>query len=797
MNLKVKKYTKFIGLALALLLALSIAGISGIYLLFKGSLPSLSGSYPLKSLKDPVTIERDARGIPSLYGSSRLDIAQALGYIHAQDRFFQMDLLRRACAGELSELFGAAALEFDKSRRFHQMRSTAQFIFKHLKAEDKQLLETYTEGINSGLSSLSVRPFEYLLLWTEPQKWKPEDTVLVCLVLFFELQDSEGQLDRARGYMKTLLPDSVYNFFIHNGSAWEAALDSTNLPLHPIPPSESFAYLDSAAPPSEDSAAPQNKEKPAEFHVGGSNQWAVRGKLIKEEQAILACDMHLRLSLPNIWYRAGFIYPDASGGPISIDGATLPGTPFMIIGSNRHIAWGFTNACVDSTDLILIDRDDSHPHLYMTPAGLKEIENQVEWIKVKGQDPVAYSIKKTVWGPILEEDFLGQAVAISWIAHRPDCINMNLLELETVKDVKQALEVSKKIRIPILNFMVADKEGHIGWSLIGTLPDRMGFDGTVPISFADGTKQWKGLKDTKDYPFIMDPPQHYLWTANNRCLGGEWAFLLGKTGFLNGVRAYQIQKKLRGLEQITPAHMLDMQMDNEAIFFDRWQRLMLDLLNSSNKTDSRQALKTLIKNWNHRCESDSAAYYWIRHFRKLTMEKILTRILAPCFAADPAFPHTMFDFEEPIWLIISEKPVHLLDRTFNSWNEELLAYIDEMIKEIPATELKHETWGKHNTLKMHHPLHEGLPFFKEMLRTPPTPVSGDYYVLRVHGISEGASQRMAVIPGKEEQGIFETPGGQSGHPLSPHFQDSHEDWLNGHPTPFLPGKTINTLILTP
>lgn len=792
MSCRAKKCCKY---ALVFMFFILIAALLVGYSLLKGSLPQLSGTYPVSNLNHQVRIERDGRGIPSIHAGSRLDVAQALGFLHAQDRFFQMDLMRRASAGELSELFGARTLDFDKSRRFHQFRKRSQVMMENLPAVDRELLQAYTEGVNAGIKSLKVRPFEYLLLFSEPQPWLPEDTFLVCFGLFLQLQDPKGEISMARGYMKNMLPEDVYDFFVHNGSAWQASLDASYKPSLPIPPEDSFAYL--LPSPQESIPSVDDIKKASEFHVGGSNQWAVQGSRSHDGNAMLACDMHLKLSLPGIWYRAGFIYPNASGDLVSVYGATLPGSPFMIIGSNQNIAWGYTNACINTTHLVLLDQDAQSNEGYKTPTGPQKLETEVEVIKIKGQDPFSYPIKKSLWGPVLNEEFFGHRVAVSWIAHDPACMNMNLIKFETVKNVDQALQVAKEVRVPVLNFMVADKEGHIGWTLIGGILERSGFEGNTPESLSDGTKKIQGYKDSNAYPSITDPSQEYLWTANNRQLGDEWVHVMGRTGFVNGMRAYQIHKNLSQANAFDAQKMLELQMNNEATFFDRWHSLMLDLLEQAQTTASRQELKAIIEKWDHCCNSDSAAFYWIRNFRKIALHNIVSRLLAPCISAYPSFPLAYFDFEEPVWMIVSEKPAYLAASSFNNWHEELMSYIDEMIKDTPSSKLKEETWGKNAYLKMQHPMHESLPIFQEWLRMPHSHISGDYYVLRFHTSSEGASQRMVVSPGKEEQGIFQMPGGQSGHPLSPHFCDCHVDWLKGHPTPFLPGKTEHTLVLTP
>lgn len=750
------------------------ASILSIYGLLRGSYPHLSGEEIVPGFFHPVEITRDKYGIATLRGSSRLDIARATGFIHAQERFFQMDLMRRMAAGELAELLDVSVLEFDKERRFHGFRKQAKMMWPALSDSEKSLLTAYTEGVNSGLRSLACRPFEYFLLNAKPEPWKEEDSLLVGLGLFFDLQDSMGMMDRTRGLMKASLPPEVYEFFIHNGSAWEAPLDQSQISLLSIPGSDSFQYLQKTPHLEFEESSPRAR---------GSNQWAIQASSTVEGKSLLACDMHLNLFVPNIWYRLEVEYQ--ADKVVQIDGVTLPGTPFIVVGSNRHIAWGFTNGYVDTTDLILIDLDPYNPNNYLTPNGAVSFEERIEEIKVKGGPSCFHKILWTQWGPIDPTSFLGQPVAIRWIAHDFDSFNFRLMDLETVSSVDEALKTIPNIRLPVLNFMVADVEGHIGWSLIGGIPEREGYQPELPVSFTDGTKRWAGTRLPNTVPFIIDPPKGRLWTANNRVLEDT------SLGFdqLNGIRAYQIQERLTSSERLSLADMQTLQLDDTAIFFNRWRLLLLESLDLNDPT--HKELYPLISEWDGRCYSTSRGYFWIRTFRDRVKTNILSRLLAPCFLACPNLNLDAFDFEEPIYLVVSQKPPYL--STCNSWEKELRTIVDEMIK----TEKLNITWGEVNVALIQHPLSSALPFMNFLLDMPKTSLAGDWYVPRLAGPSVGASLRMIVSPGHEEEGLFNVPCGQSGHPLSPHYRDQHAAWLEGKPTPFLPGAPIHQLKLMP
>jgi len=736
----------------------------------------MNGQVKVQGLLAPANIYRDSRGIPSIFAESRRDISFAIGFLHAQERFFQMDLMRRAAAGELAELFGKAALSFDKERRCHRLRSVANRAWKRLSDREKKLLRAYTEGVNCGLKQLKARPFEYFLLGVAPLPWKEEDSILTGLNLFFALQDPKGKFDLFRGVMQKELPQEVFRFFAENGSAWDAPLDGKTLDLIPVPASQHFSYLEGHTIQEHTCF----RETPVQ--MGGSNQWAVTGSRTKDGKALLACDMHLELSVPNVWYRGSIYYAADNGCPIEVHGATLPGTPLMIVGSNRHIAWGFTNSYIDTSDVV-----------FSSNFATKRV---TEWIHVKGCASIPFEVEYTPWGPVLEETYSNQTAALLWVAHDPSCVNMQLTDMETACSVREALGRSKKVKIPLLNFLVADKDGHIGWTLIGAMPDRKEFDGKTPVDAAKDFQGWAGFKDPSLYPRIYDPQEGMIVTANNRVLDGD---LFGKSGFGNGIRAFQIREKLRKHVFLDEKSMLSIQLDDEAFFFNRWNTLLQDLLASNLDQSPRFAeLLALLREWDGRSTKNSAAYYWVRTFRNTVANHVLRRLLQPCFEACKQFDLVTLDFEEPLWMIVSQQPDYLASCAYRNWEDELVAYITEILSNVSSEKpLSDKTWGKKNTLRINHPLSRVIPFSDKLLNMPHTEISGDIWVPRVSGPRLGASQRLVVAPGREEDAIFQMPAGQCGHPLSPHYSDLHGCWVEGEPNPLLPGKPLAHLQLKP
>lgn len=771
---------------LSILLMFFILSASCLFFLLRGSCPILSGHKNLKGLDQELVIERDQYGIPTIKGYSRLDVARATGFLHAQDRFFQMDLMRRAAAGELSELFGEAAIEFDKERRIHGFRKQAKRILSLLTPFEQNLLKGYTEGVNAGLNTLSCRPFEYFILRQKPAAWIEEDSVLVGLGLFFDLQDPLGSVDWVRGVLKEYLPDHVFEFLTQNGSNWDSALDGSSISFIQIPEEKHFEYLQNIC-------NNVHNETNQNFYplTKGSNQWAINASLSETGKAVLACDMHLNLSAPNIWYRLAFDYHDHKGKNIQVSGVSLPGTPLIAVGSNRHIAWGFTNAYVDTTDLVLLDIDPSNPDFYLTPEGAHPFEKKMEEIKVHGNCSIFYEIPWTKWGPVHSKKFLGKSVAIRWIAHDDDCFNFRLIDLENAQSTQIAIKSLYDIHLPVLNFMVADSDGHIGWSLVGGIPKRSGYEPGVPVSFTKGDCKWIGRLDQNEYPSLIDPSYNCLWTANNRVINCP-AF--GKD-YLNSIRAHQIKMRLTESKQHSLASMHAIQLDDEAFFFDRWFHLLVKHLNLQ---DSRhKQLYSIINAWDHHCSSSSKEYFWIRTFREKVIESIANHVLSPCLMAYPDLNYHLLDLEEPMFLIASQQPDYLINPQIGSWKGQLTKIIDGMLNENLQHLAKQTSWGNFNVSSIQHPLSFGLSALGFFLDMPKKSLAGDYYVPLVSSPTDGASVRLVVTPGHEEEGILNVPCGQSGHPLSKHYRDQHEAWLEGKPASFLPGPTVHRLYLLP
>ncbi|NNF62433.1 MAG: penicillin acylase family protein [Gammaproteobacteria bacterium] len=775
-----------------LLLLAAVLAIVG-YWLLQASLPSLDGQIETAGLAATVTVERDELGIATITAANRLDAAYATGFVHAQERFFQMDLQRRVGAGELAALFGAAALSLDKANRLHRFRWRADKLTEQLVPRDRALYEAYTNGVNAGLAALAVRPFEYLLLGVAPEPWRIEDSLLTVYSMYFELNDESARRDSQLGLLRDVLPAPLYQWLVQPGTEWDAPLRGGPAVAAPLPGPEVVDLRELPEPLFEAASA---REQTRVVH--GSNNWSVSGDRSADGRAMVAGDMHLGHAVPNIWFRARIRVPAVD---LDITGVTLPGTPLVVAGSNRHVAWAFTNSYGDWQDLVVLETDPQRPQYYRAGDDWLAFDEVVEHISVKGGPTEELLIRQTQWGPVIDTDHQDRERALRWIAHLPAAMNAAITDFETAHSIEQAIAVANRVGAPPQNYVVADRDGHIGWTIMGRIPRRSGFDPATPISWADGDG-WQGWVEPGDYPRIVDPPAGVLWTANARTVDGDWLALLGQGNHPTGARAGQIRDGLLARDRLTIDDMLAIQLDNRAVFLQRWQQLLVSLLTPEAVAERpvRGELRQLVQQWGGRAAVDSAGYRLVRAFRLDAMRAISDALLAPVREQIPDFRLTAHSqLERPVWQVISQQPVHLLGPQYASWDDFLLAVVDTTIDYFGDFEggLADRTWGEFNTMRIAHPLTRGVPLLSRWLNMPPNRLPGDANMPRVQGPAFGASQRMAVSPGNEEEGYFHMPGGQSGHPLSPFYGSGHDDWAEGQPTPFLPGPAQHHLTLAP
>jgi penicillin G amidase len=766
-----------------------------------GSLPILDGKKTLFGLSHTVTVERDASGVPTIVAKNRLDVAVAVGFIHAQERFFQMDLLRRNSAGELSSLFGELALDYDKSIRTHRFRERARAIVNSLPRAEFAILKAYTRGVNQGIDYLKSAPFEYLLLQQEPVPWQEEDTVLTVLSMYLDLQYDQGERELTLGTMKKAFSEEVFAFLNPKGSRWDAAIDGTSYLPTPIPQRPWPSVSSEKASIQSQSF---NRNTQHLNHIGsekfvGSNNWAVSGAISTTQSAIVSNDMHLGIRVPNTWFKVRFKYNN-NDLPADITGLSLPGTPNIIVGSNTKIAWGFTNSYGDWNDVILLKTNEDSTQ-YLTPEGYKPFTYHKQMIAIKDKESVEFETRETIWGPVIGTNGDGTLMAYRWIAHDKRAVNLALIEMETAQTINDAFEIASRAGVPSQNLMVGDSNGNIGWTIMGPIPKKKGAVGDTPQDWSTGENSWDGYLNYDDYPRISNPADNRLWTANSRVVGGEMLKTLGNGGYALGARAQQIQKRLFESEQFDEQKLLEIALDTEAIFMTRWQQFLLaDVLTDKAllKYPQWQEIKQLVDVPTLSATTDSIAYRLVRNFRLQVRNITFESFNEYLTGLDDNFDFKTIrnQLEVPLWQMVNVKPNNFMWLPRDSWTEVFEEALTNTLTGMSEDQpLEQATWGVENQADIKHPLASSIPLLGRLLNMPVEPLPGDSFMPRVDGGSFGASERMIVSPGHEETGILHMPTSQAGHPWSPYYGVGHKDWVEGKASPFLPQETKYTLTL--
>ncbi len=790
--------------------------------LLRGSLPQLDGVVEPDDGAPPgaVVLERDAIGATTVRGADLEAVAYGLGFAHAQDRFFQMDLSRRLAAGELSGLFGERMVEQDRKARPFRFRRVAQRVIADATPPQRAVIDAYTRGVNRGLMALRVRPWEYILLRATPQPWRAEDSILVVHAMWWQLQyaDVQGEISRrtvgarleerataaSRSDADASLAAGVMRFLYPRGDEWDApnfqalaeapgaaagsagvAPVAAEAPPVPTPEQLDLRAGRAGAP------APPSPSKP------GSNAWAVGGAHTASGAALVAGDMHLGLRVPTVWYRARL---QSTGGDLpELNGVTLPGVPAVVAGTNGHIAWSFTNSYGDWVDVRGYSCDPE-AGVYYTSTGEQRFKVSRERIEVLRGDPVVEVVRESPLGVLVMREpgpaGTGEICWLArWLATEPGATTLGSLELQRLKSVEEALAFVPSVGIPHQNLLIGDRAGRIAWTIAGRIPrgDR-GPETPQPVAW----------RDAAEYPRIVDPAVGRLWSGNARQVEGEAERVLGNDeaesgmGYEHGPRVRQIRDGLLAIRgKATPEDMLVIQLDHRALFLERWQRLLLATLDEDavRNQPKRAELRRLVMEWTPRAATESVGYRMVREFRNGTRDAVWGMITGALGIADGTRPVALF--EGSLWRLVTEQPPHLLTAEHADWRSFLLARVDAVIADVEEKCGRFErcTWGARNTARIRHPLSSSLGSLGAWLDMPAVPLAGDDDMPRVAGPSFGASERFAVSPGREAEGYLHLPGGQGGHPLSPFYRAGFGAWVGGRPTPLLPGPVAHTLTL--
>jgi penicillin G amidase len=780
-------------------LPLAAFGIAGLafYCLFKVPLPEEQGSRKLEGLRAEVQIEFDELGVPRILARDAADAFHALGFVTAGNRLFQMDLLRRRTAGRLAEIFGRDALKEDRWNRVMGFGQLAATIVSGLPTAQRQLLEAYTAGVNQAMTAAAMLPFEFTLLGYRPEPWRPEDSILVMLGMH-SILSWPGDRERTATVMRRALPSSVVAFLTPESDCYNEKLAPRNparCAAGAIPIADLIGVM----------KMPESQENKHEDIVSssgspnGSYAWVVGPAKTRDGRTVLANEMHLDLSVPNIWYRAELHYQGKS-----LSGLTLPGLPLLIAGSNGRVTWGLTSVEGDFVDLVSIEEDPESSNQYRTPVGLLPFETRSETIHVCGGADETLEVRTTIWGPVLPEPLLGRPVAAHWTALDPASTDLGISDIAGATTVASAIALVHRAGGPPLNVLLADDSGNIAWTYMGRIPRRFGMDGLFSESWADGAKGWDGYIAPDEVPTIVNPASGYIVSANHRMLGGDYPIVIGHD-FPGGYQAWRIVEQLKPLSGVSERDMLALQRDTGTDFYRYYQRLGLRALEDDGLAAqfSNDELRHYLKAWDGRAETNSLGLPLIVQFRDDLVKAVLAPLLVKCREIDPSFIYAWHNADVPAQQIIESGHVELLPerQKFQDWNSFLRAVLarsaQKLMERQGAKTLADVRWGDVNRVEMRHPLSGNNAVLASLLNMPNVPLAGCARCVRYSSGKHGATERMVVAPGHESEGILHMPGGQSGQPGSRHYDDQQQAWIAGRPTNFSARAAVHRLTLRP
>lgn len=760
--------------------------------------PSGDRTVSVPGLVEPeVTLRIDAEGVPWVVAETMDGLCQGEGFLHGQHRFFQMDMMRRYAAGELAALMGSAMANVDRTQRKFMLRGVAGSVLAKLPAAHLACLEAYAHGVNAGLANLQAAPPEYLLLQTTPKPWTPADSILVLLSMGDQLCSSamQSELDRefvlqngSRELMEFLFPD-VY-------AEDQPMQQEGPVELPPLPSCDGVANEIGAGPAIQERLVP------------GSNAWVVSGDRTTHGGAILANDPHLGLTAPTTWYRVGLYappgspaaWPEMDGQPSEawwVFGLSLPGLPGVAIGTNGYVAWGFTNSEADTQDIVRIAEHPTDPNQYQVATGVdgSPVYETYTWeretIEVSRAEPKDLDIRMTRWGPVFSSMSDEFPRVRKWTLTEPGGLDMGILDVPRVRTTDEALSRLAAWAGPPQNALVADRDGHIGWTITGRFPRRDGIDGLTPV-FWTGGEHWNGWLDEADRPRVMDPSSGVLYSANNRMASLETAQKLGRD-WAPPTRAARIGSMLAGQDRFNEQELAAMQLDTAMPHLRPLQQRILALIDEDEMDIDIRRARAHIASWNGTAGADQVGFRILLLLDRLLTEEVLQRVLPG------SMDYAIRVDQTALRRLIDQADMDCIPIRFDSWDEAhdvlFRSVVESMVAEEGDGGGLDLPWGLVNRSEIMHPFSKGTPWGGAQLDLPRHPQSGHPSAVRVAHPRFGASARLVVGPGHEQEGILQTPGGQSGHFLSSHYRDLHEAWRTGAATGLLPGEPISTVRL--
>jgi penicillin G amidase len=721
-----------------------------------GSAPACPGQVAVPGLSGPVHARVRADGVTEIEAGAWLDAIRALGYVLARDRGFQLELLRRTPRGTLAQVWGRTALPSDRQYRALDLTSAAARAARALAPPERDLLTAFASGVNAAWERHGP-PFECRFLAYRPGPWVPADSLLVALLMYHLLSWTE-QAKRAEAVTRQTLPPAAADFFLPGPA-------DTPLPGR-------LADLRAA----EIEAGIADGLVLVDRGTAGSSCWVRAGGPADPAGAVLAADLHLPLGMPNLLYEVDLRW---SGGQVR--GLVAAGLPVVLVGSNGRLAWGVTNLGADVLDLVPVTG---------------ETRTRTERIQVRGQPDVLLKAARSGALPVSAQPLLGQQLALRWAGYDPRSLDLRFQRLAGATSVDEGITVLDGAHGIALNVLLTDESGRMAHVVSGLLPRR-------PAAPNGESDYLTGAQR----PRLRDPAAGFLVSANDAALP-EHQFRIGYDPD-PGYRARRLRQVLPDIPG-TPAAMRELQHDLDAGLYANYRDLAVPALRGRNAP-----LAELLAGWDGTAAAGSRAFGVLVRMRQILAQQVLTPYLVACRARDPAYQYPYQMADRPLLAILRRHDPALLPRTTEpgGWEAFVAGCAEQAAAELaaaagpqlgplrrrarPGAPSRLPRWGRVNAVGLRHPLEALAPWAAGLLGLAPRPQPGALHVVRTCAPGFGSAGRAVLAPGPDGFAAVDLPGGQSGHPLSPHFTDRHADWSAAPPRPRRPARVWCRYLLTP
>lgn len=754
------KITKIIKRTFIIFLAVVIVLVAIVTFMLWQTLPRTEGEIFIKGLQGEIIIMRNHWGVPYIKAKSRKDLFFAIGFLHASDRMFQMDLTRRMATGKLSEIFGERTLDLDRYHKDLMIEESIQKLISEVSMEKIRILQNYCDGVNYFIQTQTLPP-EFTLLHYKPVNWRLKDIVSIYKRMEILLSSSGFELYNAKiiealgkekskkfisgKFGKTIINENEYNRIYKNKSLKAAFLNEINLLKHSI----------------------------------GSNSWVISGEKTKSGFPILANDQHLPNIFPAFFYQ---IY--AEGPDFEWSGCTFPGIPLLIFGRNKNIGWGFTNLGTDVIDYFILEINPQNQNQYKLDGEWVNFTILEKKIGVKNKPDIIHRIKLSNFGPVFEENgqFLARHSLMKYSSTSLDAF----LEMDFAGNLKEFLKAVKKFSSPAQNIVFADRQGNIGYFPTGLIPIRSSGDGALPIKATKSTDMWVGFVEEEKKPLLINPDKAYIVTANNPVVPENHEPLFSNTWDLY-FRADRIDELIRSIEKLSIEDNKKIQTDS---FLKSAEFLIARIKDFSFDSLEANFVFNHLKKWNCRTDSGIAPSLFYRfstilshnifsdhiqnqELKNMVTDKWIYRILN--------YPGEKSESEDlSYWVDNVNTP------TRESFRDMVKKSLIDVFQEYQKESKKRNmSWEKQHTITYKHPL-GSIFLIKTFLNRGPYFMKGGRNCVLAASFRSGShfninhlsAFRMILDFSDFSKSRFINSSGQSGHFMSPNYDDQIDLFVN-------------------